>query len=93
MYSQMSARQSAKNADAAFLLTEIKLANTLLETARISGDPDHVRECIALARQAQNTARHLLSTLDFPPKERDSLVARLTPLTARLAEHLSEDES
>ena len=88
----MSAPQSAKNVDIDFLRTELNLANTLLEKAVISGNPDHVRECIKLAKNAQQTVQSFLASMKLPNEEKDELKTQLRAVADKLDLYLSEGD-
>jgi hypothetical protein len=72
--------------DAQFLRTELALAETVLETARISGNPEHVAECVALGREVLHVVSGFLLKLELAPDDHQSIDERLESLTAKLAE-------
>ena len=51
-----------------FVTTDIELALTFLETARISGNPEHKRALIEKARTALVTVRRFAGQIEDPDK-------------------------
>lgn len=70
--------------NAQFLMTELQLANTLLDTAAISGWPKHVEKCRQLATKVQTTVTEYLGFVPLADCDRRKICCRLAELADRI---------
>jgi hypothetical protein len=68
------------------LFTDIGLAFTFLETARISSNPERQKRCVAHAAKAYNHISARAMRCEMPAKTREELNARLRDLKQQLVE-------